>query len=662
MLGLVAIAVGNILFGLSDHGFLNGDESLYVESAREMLQTGNWVVPTLNGLPYLEKPPLIDWMLLIAFQAGGVTELAARSVPLLASVGMALALARFSSLLRIGGGTRWIASYIFLTSLGVVVMSSVAMPDALLTGLFGIGCINFAAALRTASRSLARWSAFFLGLACLVKGLLPVALFALILAAYVAGKWKDRKLAFHLLRDPVAWLLLLGPLLAWIVTAEIKLPGSAYRFVVDEHVLRFLGKREPADYYTGSVFYYVPRLFAFAFPWIAIPFLGWAAKRGERRDESQDTRNFLWACVWIPFVFFSLSEAKANYYVILCIPPLALLAADYLPVLVRKEKGFWTTLSIAVPALALLAIGALLAWAAATGRAPRLLAYRDGSFAITQGAELALCLTLLAFMQMRRRMAAMLGTGLLIVPVTFQLHSLLVAADKDISAKEMAAYITSEHPGKQVFLYQDYEAYGSLPIYLDRVVPVIDSRSLDHYFGRKLEPNHRTLVTERDAQEASGALVVVQSKRGFFFNKSGLGRQTMPVYKSGNATLYQVVQTIAPARMYTVQASGPLTARTIAATIDPLERDRGKTLNIYSWAVAPDGRQYMQTPAGWKAMTEPMQAVRTMVVPASGSIILPVADSLNLSMFVGTIMYVGMGPSWELVQGTNMAEHYYTVQ
>lgn len=537
--GLIALALGNMLLGLSDHGIINGNESLYVESAREMLRTGNLIIPTLNGLPYLEKPPLFSWMLAAVSHIGGISEIGARLVPVTASLLVAVALARFSLLLRIGGAP-WMAPYVYLTSLGVVTMSSVAMPDALLNSLFGIGCLAYAAALKLRSGKFARLTALFLGLACLTKGLLPLALFGLATSIYVAVKRESLKVVLGFGRDYLVWVLLLAPLLAWLAAAEASLPGAARRFIVDEHVLRFLGLREPSDYYSGSIFYYVPRLFLFAFPWIGVLIFGWAATGRRKIDEERNTRLFLWACIWAPFVFFSLSQAKANYYVTICLPPLALLSADYMRVLLRRKRGNWLTLSIIVPTLVLLLIFALRSWAIATGRTSPLLGRSDGSFPLTMAALLTLCIVLVGLVQFNKRKTAALGIGMLIVPLTLQLHHLLAIADPLISAREMAAYIKSGFAGAPIFLYQDYEAFGALPVYLDRNIPVIDSASNDLYFGRKLLPNHENLIDEDSALDQEEALIVVLSDREKSLRQSGLHSRIEKVGEIGRASLYRL--------------------------------------------------------------------------------------------------------------------------
>ena len=122
------------------------------------------------------------------------------------------------------------------------------------------------------------------------------------------------------------------------------------------------------------------------------------------------------------------------------------------------------------------------------------------------------------------------------------------------------------------------------------------------------------------------------------------------------------VQTLATTQMYQVQTGGPITARSITATVTPLPEQRGKTLNVYSWAVIPDGRQAMQTPTGWALMDEPMQAAKTLLVPATGPVSLLVTDAYDLSTIVGTLVYVGIGSSWDEVKNMNQAGHYYTIQ
>ena len=122
------------------------------------------------------------------------------------------------------------------------------------------------------------------------------------------------------------------------------------------------------------------------------------------------------------------------------------------------------------------------------------------------------------------------------------------------------------------------------------------------------------------------------------------------------------VQTAATTQIYSAQINGPLAARTITATINSLDEDRGQVRNVYSWAIAPDGTQLMQTKNGWALMAEPMEAAKTLTVPASGSVTLPITAAADLTTLAGTLVYVGLGSNWDEVKMLNKAGHYYTVQ
>lgn len=537
-LGLLLLAAIDIGVGLAGYGILNGNECLYVEAAREMIDSGHWIVPQLNGLPYVEKPPLMDWLLAAVFRLVGFSEAAARAVSLGASVLTALALAWLAPRLGIRGAPA-AAAYVYLTSLGVVVLASVAMPDALFNGLFGVGCAAFAAALRENGRGLARLAALCIGLAGLTKGLLPLALFALIVLAYVAVTRAHVREVARLGRDPLVWLLLFGPLLAWTVAAEIQLPGAAWRFLVEEHVLRFLGLRQPQDYYSGPVWYYLPRFILFAFPWVAVLAVGWWARRGPSAGEAQPARRFLWLCVWVPLVFFSLSQAKANYYMTLALPAMALLTVDDLQALMRRGSRNGLTAVLALVALPLLLVQAVGAVAAVQGRLPLSPPPGPATFVGSALAALILLALLAGLARSPWRRLAPWGIGLFILPVTLELHALAAGAESRLSARPLATYITANFPHEPVFLYQDYEAYGALPIYLGHTVPVIDSRSNDLYFGARLRPNHPVLATEDAVRRQGHALIVVLRERSAAFRHSGLWAGATPLGSWGEATLYR---------------------------------------------------------------------------------------------------------------------------
>lgn len=538
--GLLLLCALMFMHGLGNHGFINGGEALFVESAREMVLSGEWAVPTLDGLPYLEKPPLFVWLLSAAIGLLGLSEAAPRAVTVAAALALVGAVLGFSRLFGIG--TRGAAAaFILATSLGVYVMARVAMPEILLTALFSIACLSFLAALRTASVAWLRSAAVLLGAAALIKGPLAIALFALIVAFFYLLEPARRGTMRAFLRDRPAALLLILPLCLWLVAIEVRQPGAAYYFVVNEHVLRFLGLREPRDYYSGSVFYYVPRLFLFTFPWTGVLFFGWLSPAPAVDEDKRQVRRFLWLCAWVPFLFFSASSAKANYYILLCVPPLALLTADYVPALLRTRNRVNLVLAILLPVLLLAALWAYGVWSIQSDQTTPLLFAVDGRGTLTVAILLLLTLGIAALARAGRKRAALLCLGGLIVPVALQIDHLAARAEPTMSMRGVARYLRDAHPAAPVYLYQDFEAVASLAIYLDRTLPVIDSKSSDLYFGQRLFPEHPNFVTEERASSLeAGSLVVVADGRAAAFLSTGLGKRLEAVATIGRTRIFRV--------------------------------------------------------------------------------------------------------------------------
>ncbi|MBP9712999.1 MAG: glycosyltransferase family 39 protein [Sterolibacterium sp.] len=489
---ITLLAYTRFFVGIGDYGIINGNESLYVESAREMALSGDWAIPTLNGLPYLEKPPLLIWLITLSQFLLGAGEAQARLVTAMSAFVLVLALIRYSVLLGIGR-RGFAAAFILVTSLGMDLMSRVAMPDMLLTALFACACFSTLVALIRHSTAHARLGAACLGLSALIKGPLSIALFALILTGMYLSEPSQRAWMRVQWRDRQAWLWLLLPLTLWLLAIERQQAGTIYYFIVNEHILRFLGLREPHDYYSGSVFYYLPRLFMFIFPWAGVFFFGWLAARRKVEPERRPIRRFLGLCVWIPLVFFSVSSAKANYYIILCVPAIALLTAEYLPALTERRHRMYLALSVAVPILLLIVLGLLI----------------------------------LGFIQAGWRRAAALCVGGLIVPISFQFDHLVARAEPIMSARTLAAYI-QQHA-------------STTPVYLRRNLPVIDCDSNDLYYGRHQRPHDANLISSTQVlARGSGSLIVVMNEREDDYRQTRLGRQSTELTKIGRTTLFQL--------------------------------------------------------------------------------------------------------------------------
>src|SRR5689334_3109577 len=78
---LLLILPGVLLYPCRDFHLLEPDEGRYAEIPREMLARGEWIVPLLQGEPYLDKPPLLYWLVMLAYRLLGVEDGVARLVP-----------------------------------------------------------------------------------------------------------------------------------------------------------------------------------------------------------------------------------------------------------------------------------------------------------------------------------------------------------------------------------------------------------------------------------------------------------------------------------------------------------------------------------------------------------------------------------------------------
>jgi 4-amino-4-deoxy-L-arabinose transferase-like glycosyltransferase len=245
---LAAVAGFFLLYGLGAYGILNDNESLYALAASHMLAQGSFGVPMLNGVPYIEKPPLLSWLLAAVYAIAGQSEAASRSIPVMATWILIGAMT-----LSIGAYTRrrigWLTGLILASSIFQILIFRTLLPEALLVLFFSLAMLAFVRWHVCGSRAALVSSYACLGMAVLAKGFVALTLgFAtfLVFAMAVQRRWHVRELAY-----PPALFALIVIAGAWPAYLAIVNPDYAWFFVVNEHVLRYLGLREPRDYYGG---------------------------------------------------------------------------------------------------------------------------------------------------------------------------------------------------------------------------------------------------------------------------------------------------------------------------------------------------------------------------------------------------------------------------
>jgi 4-amino-4-deoxy-L-arabinose transferase-like glycosyltransferase len=535
---LVAIAGFFLLHGLGTYGILNDNESLYALVASNMLAHGSFGVPMLNGVPYVEKPPLLAWLLAAVYAIAGPSEAASRSVPVMATWILIAAMT-----LSIGAYTRrrigWLTGLILASSIFQVLIFRTVLPEALLALFFSLAMLEFFRWHASGSRAALIVSYACLGMAVLAKGFVALALGSatfLVFGMVAQRRWRMRDLAY-----PPALIVLAVIAGAWPAYLAFVNPDYAWFFVVNEHVLRYLGVREPRDYYGGPLYYYLPRMLLFMFPWsVFLPLL--APRRGEPMS---DLEKLCWTWLAVALLFFSASSAKANYYMGVAAPALATLLA--LAVDRALDRGSRRTLmlgllagGVAAVALADLAIatGAWLPeprsiWIAILRHEPHL-----KSSLLVSATLLALAGALLVRRLDRAALCVVACAG---APMLVVFLGTAERADRYLSQRAVAEYLRVNYPDVRVFLFQDFEKLASLPFYLKRPVAVVDSRSNDLAFGMRQAPRSAGFVSAAQFAAISSAepVVLVVHRRRLAAYRETLGELGLaPRARIGNVNVF----------------------------------------------------------------------------------------------------------------------------
>jgi 4-amino-4-deoxy-L-arabinose transferase-like glycosyltransferase len=490
MLGTAAILCTVLWFALLAHRPLyEPDEGRYAEIPREMLSGGDWVIPHLNALVYLEKPPLQYWLTALAFRGFGQSEFTARLCTGLAGY-LSLAAVFFLGL-KLWGFDAGVRALMFTSASTLFVLLGHQLTLDMLLSFFllaSLGCFLLAQENRDNPR---QWRSWMLGcwiamaFAVLTKGLIGVLIPGATLASYVIWQ-RDWPL---LRRLNFRWGLPLFVAIAapWFVLAARANAQFLRFFFVREHFQRYL---TPIEHRTEPWWFFAPVLAVGIMPWLPQAARALVLPFTERAPRGQFVApRLLWIwCVFV-LVFFSISSAKLIPYILPAIPALALLCASQRSSDSRGSLLMGAFLSLA-SSLGLMGYASGW-WGSVEARAllpmihPVLIATR---------ALLALGAVISALCALRGRLRAALAA--LSAAWFLASGSILVAADyaqSSFSAKDVALVlrrqIAADPKGDTarapIFAVQSYEQ--SLPFYLQRPLVLVDYRGeLD--FGLTQDP------------------------------------------------------------------------------------------------------------------------------------------------------------------------------
>jgi 4-amino-4-deoxy-L-arabinose transferase-like glycosyltransferase len=340
---VVLLFAASIYLGtvISPPSLMDDVDAVQAQIARNMLASGDWVTAHIDGLIYLEKPPLIYWTIAASYRVFGAHDWAAR-IPVALSAIALCALTMAFGIWAFGKRAGFYAGLCLSTCIGLFLFTRILIPDVMLTFTIALAMWALLRSLEDEERHPGVWSivlAACLGIGMLLKSLISVAIPVAVGLIYLlltrqlfsARTWKR----LHPFTGALIALLIATP---WHILATLRNPpyfdftlhagpgqyhGFLWFFFFNEQVLRFLNLRYPRDYNT------VPRLWfwlfhlVWLFPW-SVYFPAVAKLSFKPADRAGRAR--LLALVWIGFVllFFTFSTTQ-EYYSMPTYPAFALL-------------------------------------------------------------------------------------------------------------------------------------------------------------------------------------------------------------------------------------------------------------------------------------------------------------------------------------------------
>jgi 4-amino-4-deoxy-L-arabinose transferase-like glycosyltransferase len=319
------------------------DEPRYAQVAREMWEAGDWITPTLGGHTWFEKPALLYWLEIAAYNVFGVSEITARLGPALCGLGTVAAMYLLGQAIGRKELGLWLAA-VSASTLGIIVFAHGASFDIVITFTLAGSLVGFF--WYDQRSSIAGLTSFyvFIGLSLLAKGLIGIIFpFSIVTFYFVLlRRLPDRRLMISILWGTALALAIAA---VWYVPVYLR-NGWTFvdEFLIQHHFQRFLSNK----YQHPQPFYF----FLWVLPLMMLPWLPFAIacaikrprplSKGERsgKEAISMTPILLFSLSWVsvPLVFFSLSGSKLPGYILPAVPGAVVLAAVWVDAANRRLK------------------------------------------------------------------------------------------------------------------------------------------------------------------------------------------------------------------------------------------------------------------------------------------------------------------------------------
>ena len=506
-------------------GLQDDADSTHAEAAREMSITHDWVTLKINGNRYLEKAPLMYWAVCLSSFVFGTNEFAAH-LPVAMSMLLLILLAMRWGCRAFGEQAAIYAGLFLATAAGCYLFTRILIPEAILSFFIAASFYYFATALQDGKQW--RWYGGYacLALAVLSKGLLAIVVVGLALVLYVlvSGEWR-RWREFHLFTGTLLFLLIAAP---WHILAGVRNRHFFWFYFVNEHFMRFVGKRIPKDYNKQTSSLYWTLHLVWLFPWslyLPVALRQPIQERIERRQLGAPkrpraplnfrTRTEFLCLTWagVTLVFFSFSTNQEYYTFPAYFPVLLLIAARLAD---EEESGserwlVWSSGALAAICMGVSAVLAAGLWnsrhlpfvpdigtvlakpnlQAETLSLGHMLDLTGESFAALRLPAILAAVVLLigptfAFWLRRRGapLAATWATAATMAVFLIAAHIALVRFDPFLGSKSMAEQIAPElRPSDHIMIYGDESFGSSLLFYLRRPIELVNGNTTSMWWG-----------------------------------------------------------------------------------------------------------------------------------------------------------------------------------
>jgi 4-amino-4-deoxy-L-arabinose transferase-like glycosyltransferase len=505
LLFLVFLVATAIYLGCaqSPPSLMDDVDAVQAQIAKTMLTSGDWTTARLDGVLYLEKAPLIYWLMAVSYKIFGVTDWVARLPVALASIALAL-LSAYFGMWAFGERAGFYAGLCMSTCVGLFLFTRIQIPDVMLTFTIALALWAFLRALDNEEKRPRLWAAILaasLGTGLLLKSLVgivfPVA--TALIYLYVSKQLLSRR-TWQRLRPISGSLIVLLIAAPWHVLATLQNPpyfawtlksgpgvyhGFLWFYFVNEQLLRFLDLRYPRDYNTVPRLYFWLLHLVWLFPWsVYLP----AVTKLSFKPVDRAGQVRLLALCWAGFilVFFTFSTTQ-EYYSMPCYPALALLLGSAM-----AAEDRWTHRGTRV----LGTIAALAALTAITvafsvrnlptpGDISSALSRHPSAYTLSLGHMLDLTFDSFAYLRLPLYLAgaafllgavgnlrwsgvrAFLTSGLMMVLFFHAARLALVVFDPYLSSRPLASAFLSAPPGKLIVDHH-YYTFSSVIFYTNQ--------------------------------------------------------------------------------------------------------------------------------------------------------------------------------------------------